>query len=1280
MKTRKIFLRAIALSMMVAGLSGCDPIETLYGDQSQQQEEQKEEKAKTLSISLSAPEGVSEVHRHEKVQLTPHVENGKVSDLTYHIVGSASVSESGLVTISDDAAVGSTVGVYAKIGDVQSNFVEFTVGQTLPETMTLQASKSVLKNGEIVVFSAGFLPVYATAKDFTLTITGGEDLAEVSSENPHAVQLKANVDADEHTSETVQVTAKCTQKDSVTATMNLQVGDPSAVKVSIAAQGAVTQLGRHESVQINPTLTNAELADVSYVVLGACSVTSSGLLTVNDDAIVGNTVGVYAMAKGVQSNILQFTVKHTAPTTFVVNPTKSILLNGEQVEFVATFEPTYTTLKEYTLEVTSGGDLAQVSDSNPHAVELKDGVNTATHDGDIVTVTATATGNTELTSVVNLTIKQYSGDEVLISIAAQGAATQLERHESITIVPTLTNAETSDVTYHVTGSADITSAGVLTVSDTAAVGSTISVYAIAKGVVSNTLVFSVKDTTPADIQLSANKSYLKTGETVSFSAEFVPTYTTLTDFSLSITSGMDIAEICPSDLHSIQLKEGVDHLDYVGLDKTITVEATSASANIKDEVVINVGLESASLNVHPVVVLVGRDDTDNLLLNVDVYDETGHLIDVENSRFSFSSSNTGAVEVEASTGRLIPVGHGTSTVTVTFGDLDTKTANITVLVPPTDMDLTGYNNTILRNGLHTGRGEANKIDSPFVASRDDAYTFSQNIDYKFTMYDELELPVADRTPSENIGSVVNGKIIFGNSVSGKVVVTATSNSTIGSEKATGYEATKDMIFNVNAGKNVYTQGQAYFALRHAELEGINFMNDIYLDHVIEEVEGEDTFQSYYVWNEHHESYKGFRSFGDKIIQGNGVKISLEDLPIANNRSEDISQTAYEGPGVFEFYPYDFDDSIFDPENAIGDLDHDIICHPYHVEMYDLSIIGNVNVTGEYVGNRPASEYSEVDMKEKRFVRTYKHALNVGYKNNAAGFMTLSGNVSTRFYQACANAYIDAPIFKNISIQGFDTGATFLHVVNGYVENLHVSDCYEHGIETNQCIMEFHDTSFGQVGGFGIEVAPHGVDTSNAPDYKWCVAGKNYDQKPRIVMSGSISSTNLNNGDDTPHMSTYKVKGYTITQVIQAVIMDLATVCANELAVESNYDSDYVALADNSSAQYGLAFTELQTVLGQTLFNQGFGSRINFFSFIFMLDYATYGKTAEDVAEFTCNVSGGSTNLISLKDLVKNCLRYGAKGNHYTDFANCAYIQVEVTGESLGVYVGQVLAINNAYAG
>lgn len=117
-------------------------------------------------------------------QMRVLVENGNETDVTYEIVsGPATVSANGVVTVAQTAQVGDKIKVVAKLGSVSSNAVELTVVEAVATAITLTPSSTTIAKGQVITFSATYTPSYATTTEYTLSIEGNCDFAEITQQN-----------------------------------------------------------------------------------------------------------------------------------------------------------------------------------------------------------------------------------------------------------------------------------------------------------------------------------------------------------------------------------------------------------------------------------------------------------------------------------------------------------------------------------------------------------------------------------------------------------------------------------------------------------------------------------------------------------------------------------------------------------------------------------------------------------------------------------------------------------------------------------------------------------------------------------------------------------------------------------------------------------------------------------------------------------------------------------------------------------------------------------------
>lgn len=876
-------------------------------------------------------------------------------------------------------------------------------------------------------------------------------------------------------------------------------------------------------------------------------------------------------------------------------------------------------------------------------------------------------------SVLSCTAALFAGcgkedPKATISIASESEVINVQRHQSISIVPTFENAEKSEIVYTVTGAATMVE-DVLTIKDDAAVGSEVAVIAKIGDVISNELKWSVVDTSPSGMALFANKSLLKEGEAVGFTATYTPTYATLTDFTIAVAEeSKDLIEVAPANAKAVQLKEGISELEHLG--EAVKVVATStANASVKAEATLIIGTVEPYLTVASKSILIGRDDTSDLSIDVKAFGKDGSVISIDKTAYTYESSDPEVFTVGEHTGKITPVGHGTAEVTVSFGDLSKK-ANITVMVPPTDINLSGMSSVAITNGLYTGMGAKNKIASPFASSRTDSMKYSDKLVYSFKRLDDLGQPIVEE--SSEIGEVDSeGNIVF--KKTGKVVVSATSSSALTEEDISAREITKDMIFNVNEGTNVYGQADLHWALLDGNVKHVNLIKPIEFHKINNVTDERGTYNASYRTEANNERYCGYKSIGDKIINGNGYGVTLAKAEIPEVVDED---KLIDGIEFINFLPAGVDPNA--PE-VYEDVNRD----PYTVEIYDFYLIGNNDLQGMYKGD--LAGFDELKIANKNFAKSFRRGLRIGYSNSHAE--RYNTNLQREYQQNCG-AYINKPVLKNVEIKGFECGLRMEHVVDGYVENISCGDQYNNGIELSQCLIEIHNSSFNKVGGFCVEVVPDGIDTKNFPVVDLEEAGSNYNKLPDVKLTGFIHSENLTDGSDTDRMQSLKLGEFTITQVLNFVANDMKTQVLTEL-LTGEESATYIAAGLTDKTKQAQMSGLIDQILAQTFFNNPSEQKVNFFSLIFIYQYVKIGLpiTGDSCAHVHADAQGASGeegDQITLHDLIENVVTTYVKQGQaiYDGFKKFNYIKIDIDGETIRnageCYIGQMLCVNNGY--
>lgn len=988
-------------------------------------------------------------------------------------------------------------------------------------------------------------------------------------------------------------------------------------------------------------------------------------IVINDQNVAANHVmamgenGVKVTYEGLTSNQVALTVKEDVVTSIAVSEKFRQFAPGE--EFIKeTVTATYASGKTATVEAQfTGYDMA-----NPG----------------VQTITVTYGSLTPITYQIEVDEKYDTRVVVVIS----AAETQVERTQNVTIsLATIKNAVAADVSYTVvSGPATISSAGVVQVNVDAVVGSKIKIKATAKGVDSNELELTVKDTLPTKVELKAEKHILKDGETIALTPKFTPEHATKTDVVYNLKGdAKDSVEIVNGEL---KFKQGSTMYD--DMCKTVTVEATiDGVASVTTTTEFIIGFAELFLTVDTIEIIVPLNEGD-IYVNATAEGDDEDF-DIDKSKLKFYSQNEDVVTVDEHTGKVTVKGCGTATIEVKLNDIS-STGKCTVVIPPEEVVVNGFKQAALDRGFKTGKDQF--IELPFLSTRNDSYTFSEKLDYTFKLYDKKGGSLISEVQDDIVEFDTTNSNKFKFKQTGFVEVTAKSNSTIGNVEAGAYERNAVAEYVVNEGVNIYDLPHLHFALYDKEVKGVNLMNDIYFEMLENiDVEGLGTYSSYEM-RDNNVFLHGLISRGDKDFEGNGYKLSLEKLPLpVIDNEEGLSS----GDDLLDFYAACYEHEA--PENE------DVIGTPYKVEIRDFTLIGQNDFNRNYLGSVESERGKKVHLGAKgAFAQTFRRGIRIGGSNARAGFVTYDGKYEAtgyrrRDYQKCANAYVESPVVENLTIQGFETGLRSEHVVDGHYEGLNISDCYNNATEVNQCIVEYHNTTINQVGGFAIEVVPDGMDMANlfqggqlGINYKQ--AGRKYFESvngvlqgelPDVRMTGDINCHNMNSGNSTERMANRALGEYTVPRILEkAIEADIEEIAATLGGTYARLDSE----ADIDAAKAYVNSRLVNIAMNAS-------GELDFFCLMFLYEYNAVLKAqhlvikAEEIVNFHCdkNSAGDEADSVSILEIIENLLKeYATEGTHkYDEYKKYKYITIDLDGkyvEGLAANMGAIVLTNLGY--
>lgn len=817
-----------------------------------------------------------------------------------------------------------------------------------------------------------------------------------------------------------------------------------------------------------------------------------------------------------------------------------------------------------------------------------------------------------------------------ITLISDFEGSEVERHQSIQFSFTVENLEESAVSYVVsTNAATIAADGKLTVSDSAEVGKEFSVYAQAGEVKSNEIAFTVKDTLPTAIDLIASTTVIRDDNFVEFGVRYTPTYATVKDYTLEATGeNANLVEITDKKL---QLKSKSSYVENIG--KEVKVVATlTGDTTIKDEVTLKIGEAAASIQIKNINMIVKQSNS--YTVNPVLYGDEGQIVQPTRN-FEYESSDASVFTV-SKLGKITPKGHGSATLTVKYGDL-TETASVNIIISADTIEVDGTTSATLKRGMYFSKVDTYPLSIKNVSA---LYTkVASKYKFAFKLIDEASGDILDE--GDNVATVDSNLNITFKQV-GKVqmdVITDSSlNDVVVPEE---YEESTTYIFNINEGVNVRSFTEMVAVLEDSSKHVVNFVNSI-------EVNAENVLREGGVGSATR--YAGIHSRGDKYMYGNGHKIDLSTLEL-DPYMDDVND---DGADFIRFAPE------VGKEHA-----------PFTVQMFDLTLYGNTDYNGYNVKVDNPDSYLDpynnshwAFNKNMKYGKSFRTGFRVGYANEKPGFIDKNGKPKEEEFNG---AYIKDFKMNNVTIRGFYWGLWTSHVI-GTTENLHVYDCVEKGILNAQSQLTLNNTKFGQVGGFATEISLDGINnqgdvtaTNHGP-----TAGPNYNEKPFMNMTGSISVNNLNTGADTLYMQFFNKE---LEAKASKMELDIKTVNA---LVEMVFNTVYATKIAGGDA----TDIALLSAFWKALITNGDKGQMNFFNLAFMFDLNLSGE-GEQVADTYATYTEQGSAVTTISAEMTKYLAAKKAGTDYSGYKQYEFIAADIAIPG-AMYLGKVILSNFQY--
>lgn len=860
-----------------------------------------------------------------------------------------------------------------------------------------------------------------------------------------------------------------------------------------------------------------------------------------------------------------------------------------------------------TLQITTNDEKAKFEVTQGFATIDATGLLTCNEEAEIgskITVTATSSlGSAQISFIVT--------QAKVNRIQLNASSTTIKKGDSVTLSVNYypTSAEKDEVTYEVINGSDFAKVenDQLTIKNDAVeadiIGKKIIVKATTKVTkVSDEIEIEVKEANIEAIELKTSNTTLIYGKSVELFVSFIPAFKT-GEYSLSIVEGAEYIDLID---HTLTIKESMDEATINA--KKVTIRATlKENTNIYDDIEIILSeREKIDILVEDKNIIAGIQAVESLL--PEAYDKEGNLLDLTVNDYTFTSSDTSILTIGEHDGKITPVGHGMATVSVKYQNSEAK-CNIYVMVVPEAIDFNDLSvNTMKTHKYYYSYVE--ELEFNISLTTLSAYqTASTTLTYKFELLDESGNVV---TSGDEVATVNEGKISF-NKI-GNVKVTITTNSSLNNKDTSSYEKSTSIIVAVNDGVNIRTVADLKsYAAGTYEGKAANFINDIYIT-------ATDNFGI-----DSANRYSSLEFFGDRYLYGNGYVVSTSKLELIKSTEKANDLFYFKGTSD----PY------------------------FTVEIYDLELVGIVDVMGQYMGELDAYKGQSL-LEGSDLVVGFRRALRIGQ------------NVE---YDSCRP--VKDLVISNVKVSGFYVGLRLDHVVDGYVTDINISQCLSNGIECNQNIITFNNMYVGQVGAFAIEMVPDDIKKVDGV-LKTC-AGLNLDEAPKTTLTGYIDSTNFNNGKSTPYMSALSISGYTIPDILNMIL---------------NGKIQYAA--QQAAALTGMTVEQCQTYLAdlanKCIFKDGDAktSLLNFFLLVFVdptdEDFLGYNKGNKDKLFGTYESGEEDANMITIDQILTDAITTLATGGSYDAYKNYKYIllDLDLTSTQFGVNLGEVVIVNEAY--
>lgn len=814
------------------------------------------------------------------------------------------------------------------------------------------------------------------------------------------------------------------------------------------------------------------------------------------------------------------------------------------------------------------------------------------------------------------------GKDPSIELSVEGNVYEVTPGGSLQFNASVKELNETELQYTVNSQdAQISNTGLLTVDTDIAVPSTITVVAKIGNVSSNIVSVNVVDLKPTSITLVPDNTKLAKGGDIAFNVTYNPTYATVKDYTLSIAGGTG-ADLVELNNGVLTIKNSVDNATATG--KTVNVKATlngddTISSTTTIELVDAEGVDTLIANN------ISMLYSQNRSIIVNGLNEAGDIITLDSANISYTSSNENVAFVR-SDGSIQAKGHGTTTVTINYAG-KTTTCQVAVMVPPTGFSIDNVSTYISNGGTFSfSKVDPLKLDleivNPTFSNR-----CSKDVDYTFALYDEEGVNVL--ATGDDVATVNDSGINF--KVTGNVEIVISSNSSIGGALVPANKLPDPITLNVNVNNGINVDTVAEFKAFSEQDENpvCNLLADIKL-----------TATENFGFNGQNPA--GLHFYGDRYLNGNGYVLSLTELPLGDNTSDDS----------YTLLKFSYDRYIgqtakywaLENPNDKG----------FTVQITNFEVLGNTGIWGDYTGELEQFKGQSV-MISGNYRRTYDRAIEVA-----------GGEYNVNDTAGAYKSHIEDFLLDNVKVSGFQVGLRLKHIVSGTATGIDISNCLSNGIELVQNIITLNNVRVGQVGAFGIEITPDEMVIETDGNLN-PTAGVDYNQKPVTNLTGYIDITNYNNGASTPYMQAFTLEGLTLIEVLDQVVGAQIQEKTQDVTKQTELLQLFNSIAKKGDAVnlYVLIFINPEDAPAYAA-----GGAFE--------KYGKIGNVDECLMEYTFDSS--EDNMINVKDVFDKYLQNPSDETYRTKQYICLDLDISAfyTSPTGKANIGQVILVNEQY--